>query len=212
MRMLLIEDSRVGTTITTAMLSQFGEVRAARTIDEARAVMASGFRPDVIVTDLNLGDHRRWQETVADVVTLASGRPILAQTGQTWPELLDEFARLFSAARAELFSKRDERGMLEWLRQFREDQSGHMVQTMDRGSKQSHTDIRSEVRAYFEALGVPKPADEWLGLLFRCIVRWQARADAAGELVWRTLVVGAVAAAVGWFGWAVREWLLAGMP
>lgn len=210
MKMLLIEDSRVGVTTTTRMLAPFGEVRAARSLEEAQRIRDSGFQPDVIISDLNLGDRRAWQETFSEVVKIAAGRPILAQTGQVWPELLAEFARLFSGAGAELFGKRDERGMLEWLQQFREDQSGAMVRTMDRGSRQSNDDIRSEVRTYFEDLGAPKPADKWLSALIGCIIRWERRIEAAGELIWRTLLVIMVAAVAGWLGVALTQWSGAG--
>ena len=205
MRILLIEDTRVGVTTTTAMLSRFGEVRAGRSIDEARAIIASGFAPDVVVTDLNLGDRRPWRETFADVVELAAGRPIAAHTAQVWAELLEEFATLFSGVRAQLFSKRDSRPLIEWLQQFRRDESGAMVQTMDRGSRQSHRDIRTEIVAYAEELGVPHPADDWFRDLIRCIVRWQLRLEKAFERIWTTLLILTVGAVFSWGGWALLQ-------
>lgn len=206
MRLLLIEDTRVGVTTTTALLSRFGEVRAARSLDEARAVIASGFHPDVIVSDLNLGDGRNWRETFADVVEIAEGRPIAAHTAQTWPELLDEFARYFSGHRAQLFSKRNSQQLIEWLQQFRRDESGSMVQTMDRGSVQSHRDIRAEFVAYLESLGAPRPADDWLKPLIRCIVRWQRRIDLAFERTWQTLLILTVTGVFGWLVMAFAKW------
>ena len=210
MRVLLIEDTRVGVTTTTALLSRFGEVRAARSLDEARAVIKSGFRPDAVVSDLNLGDGRDWRETFGEVVEIAAGRPIAAHTAQVWPELLDDFARLFSGARAQLFSKRNPQPLLEWLQQMRRDESGTVVQTMNRGSGQSHADIRAELVAYLEEMGAPKPADRWLGRLVECIVRWQGRAESAGERSWQTLLVLTLGGIFAWLVTAAMTWSGAG--
>lgn len=210
MRILLIEDTRAGITTTTALLTRFGTVRAARTIEEARSVMASGWNPDAVVADLNLGDRRNWRETFAEVVEIAAGRPIAGHTAQVWDALLEEFSTLFSGAGAQLFSKRDDRPLLEWLQQMRRDESGALVQTMDRGSKQSHNDIRGEVVKFFEEMGAPHPGDEWLRDYIRCLVKWQSRGEKAWTTAWTTLVGLTVAGVFGWLVMAVMRWSGAG--
>ena len=209
MRILLIEDTRAGVTITTAMLARYGEVRAARSIAEAEEVMASGWNPEVIVSDLNLGDGRQWHESFADVVHLARGRPIAAHSADVWHELRIDFARRFSGSRAQLFSKSGSgaRDLQQWLQQWRHDESGAMVQTMDRGSTQSGADIRAAIIGYAEELGVPPPAHDWLREITRCIVGWKRRWDETRERVWMTMVTIFAASAIGWLGWAVVQWV-----
>lgn len=211
MRMLLIEDMPSGQTTMIGLLSPYGTVRAARSIVEAESIMASGWNPEVVVADLNLGDRRKWQDSFADVVRLANGRPIAAQTADVWHELREEFGRLFSG-QAQLFAKGFEgtRGLIEWLQQFREDQSGRMVQTMDRGSQQSHADIRAEFWLLMRSLGAPHseevPVEAWARDLVRCIVRWQRRAGTAGTITWQWLV-GLVLGGIGtWLSKVAGLW------
>lgn len=194
MRILLIEDTRAGVTETVARLSPFGEVRAARSIAEAKEVIATGFRFDAIVTDFNLGDGRSWRDTVRDAVDISAGRPIAAHTADLYPELREEFARLFSG-RVEIFSKREPHRLVQWLQQFRRDQSGRVVQTMDRGSDQSHRDIREEVIDWLHDLGFPQPAEYHLRRLIEWWLKWQRRLmaawDTAAKVVIGLLVTGA---------------------
>lgn len=194
MRILLIEDTRAGITDTVARLAPYGEVRAARSLDEARVVIASGFDFDAIVTDLHLGDRRDWSETINDVVEMANGRPIAAHTADLYPELRREFARLFSG-RVDIFSKRDAGGLIEWAQQFRSDHAGRVIRTMDRGSAQSHSDIRAEIISWLHDLGFPQPVEynlrkliEW-GL--RCLRRLAAARDIAAKALLTLAVTGA---------------------
>lgn len=209
--MLLIEDRPTGTTTMIATLAPFGIVKAAETIAQAERIMESGWNPEVIVADLNLRDGREWYESFSDVIRLARGRPIAAHTAELWHELRVDFAKRFSGE-AQLFAKDHDgvRGLVEWLQQFREDQSGRMVQTMDRGSRQSHADIRAEFFAIARELGVPHsdelPDHEWMRDLIRCVKRWQKRQTAAETTAWKSLVAFMVTGVAGLITKAAGLW------
>jgi CheY-like chemotaxis protein len=202
MRILLIEDTRAGTTETVSRLSPFGEVRAARSLQEARQVVASGFKYDAIVTDMNLGDGRDWRETIRDAIDISAGRPIAAHTADLYPELREEFAKLFSG-RVEIFSKREPSHLMEWVRQFVNDQSGAIVETMHRHTAQSHGDIRREVIEFLHDLGVPPPADHHLRNRIAwektCLQRWRGFIDTAAK----TIIGLAAAGAMTWLATVV---------
>jgi hypothetical protein len=186
-------------------------VKAAQSIAQAERIMESGWNPEAIISDLNLGDGREWHESFADVIRLAKGRPVAAHTAQLWHELRSDFAKRFSG-QAQLFSKDHQGtiGLIEWLQQFREDQSGRMVQTMDRGSQQSGADIRAEFWLLARSLGAPHtddtPVEVWARDIVRCVVRWQRRAEATGSILWKSLVGSIAAGAVTWISKALGVW------
>lgn len=207
MQILLIEDTTTGTTIAVQQLSPYGRVHAARNLVEARAVMDSGSGIDAIVTDMHLGDRRSWQDTIADVVELAKGRPVAAHTTDVYLEMRQEFAMLFSG-HAELFSKRDAKGLIEWLQQFREDQAGKMVRTMDHGSMQSHRDIRAEVVAWLHDLGFPQPVEYNLRRVIESALSTWRRVNGLRDLAVTTvlmLMVSGLAAFIANAVWSAMQ-------
>lgn len=213
MRILLIEDTRTGRTATTRLLAQYGDVRAARTIEEARR-LSTGWHFDAVVTDLNLGDGRRWQDNIRDVVDLAAGRPIAAHTTQVYREMQEEFASLFSGFDASLFGKQDERELQGWLQSQRRDESGHYVQSMDQGTAASEAEIRRIVAEYAvevaKSWGVPLPVQRNARNMVECLVSWQRLAKITIDVSWKTMVAIMVAGLVTWLGRAILLWSGAG--
>jgi hypothetical protein len=202
MRSLVIEDTRVGRAAAEAILRPFGPVRVAETLEQARDFLASGYDPDVIVTDLNLRDGGTWQDTMNAVVAMAKGRPIAAYTWQVWDGLPAEFAALYSGNRAVVLSKQNDNALRSWAQR----QAGSQAV-----AEAASFDFDAALSAWAERHGAPKPGHVWAGELVRCLISWQARWASTKDTAWGifiritvTLFIGSVFAWLAWgFGWRV---------
>ena len=202
MRTLVIEDTRVGRTAAETILRPFGPVRVANTLDQARDFLASGYDPDVIVTDLNFRDGTTWKDTMSAVVAMAKGRPIAAYTWDVWDGLPAQFAALYSGHRAAVLSKQDDNALRSWAQR----QAGSQAV-----AEKATFDFDAALSAWVEKHGAPKPGHEWAGALVRGLLGWQAwwastKGTAWGAFVKFTvpLFIGSVLAWLAWgFGWRV---------
>jgi len=190
MRTLLIEDTRVGRTAARAILEPFGPVRSASSLDEARGILGGGFDPDVIVTDLNLNDGGKWQDTMNAVVEMAQGRPIAAHTWQVWDGLPAEFAALYSGHRAVVLSKQDDNALRSWAQR----QAG----PINSPAVQPPINFGAEFSAYLEHLGAPKPGHDWAREIVRCVVGWQKRWEITKDTALKAIVLFFVGALLSW--------------
>jgi CheY-like chemotaxis protein len=190
MRSLLIEDTRVGRTAALAILQPFGPVRVAASLDEARDILASGYDPDVVVTDLNFRDGTTWKDTMDVVVAMAKGRPIAAYTWQVWDGLPAQFASLYSGYRAVVLSKQNDNALRAWAQR----QAGAQA-VAEAGAP---TDFGAEFSAYLEHLGAPKPGHEWVREIVRCVIGWQRRWDITKDTALKVIVTTFLVSALGW--------------
>lgn len=186
MRLLIVEDTRAAGTNMERRLRGFGDVQLASGVREAEALVASGFVPDIVLTDMHLRDGQPWTETIPRLRRLVPHAQIFAMTTQPSAEFRREFVGRFDSM--PLVDKLEEGAVEAALATFRQTLRGHYTRTIDSGDTRETRDWQAHhIERYFVGLGVPKeePA-EWLRDWVRCrrtvlmAKTWGTRTLAAG--------------------------------
>lgn len=140
MRILVIDDRQVDRRIGVQVAREFGEVREAASVEAARSVFASGWRPVVVLADLHMAGADPIESFAAVLEAADDQRTVvIALTGDLGDtDLVRRFRDAFPSSR--LLAK-DNRAIRDVLAAIRVDEAGHAVSTMDQGSIASHDQI-----------------------------------------------------------------------
>jgi len=175
MRLLVVEDTRATGTNMERRLKGWGDVRLASGVREAGQMVASGFVPDIVLTDMHLRDGESWEQTIPRLRAMLPHAQIFAMTTQPDAAFRRRFKELFDSI--PLVDKLELGGVETALSTFRETLSGGFTRTVDMSETretQAWQDHGVE-RWFVERLGVP--ADDpvgWMRDWVRCRKIWVA--------------------------------------
>lgn len=205
MRLLIVEDTRAAGTNMERRLREWGDVQLAAGVTEAERLVASGFVPDIVLTDMHLRDGRPWQETIPRLRRLVPHAQIFAMTTQPSAAFREEFGELFDSM--PLVDKLEEGAVEAALATFRQTLRGGYTRTIDSGDTRETRDWQAHhIERYFVSLGVPKEEpSEWLRDWIRC------RRNVVAGKTWglRSLAAGVFLALVTTFALRWVDYLIA---
>lgn len=149
-RIVIVEDRKIERDSLARLAEPYGTVETAETLEEAQHLLRRGPAPGLILSDLHLHDGLSPAEVAGAIyrcANLNSSRLVFMTSDLGDEDLVRAIRQQFPSIR---LIQKSNKTVADLLRELREDESGHLVDTMDAHSTSSHETIRKIVKEHIE--------------------------------------------------------------